>query len=78
MVKDERSWTERHDAYWEAEGREAAVSQLRGTCVFILILQYVMPRILNSRMKRLTRFILGVSCIIVLILLRLFLKFGEC
>ena len=24
MVKDERSWTERHDAYWEAEGREAA------------------------------------------------------
>lgn len=39
MVKDERSWTERHDAYWEAEGREAAVSQLRGTCVFILILQ---------------------------------------
>ncbi|MCR9097661.1 MAG: ATP-binding protein [bacterium] len=39
MDHAERSWADRHDAYWRAEGHDAAVEQLKGTCAFILTCQ---------------------------------------
>ena len=35
------TWTNRQEAYWNAEGREKAASQLVGTCWFVLVCQLV-------------------------------------
>jgi signal transduction histidine kinase len=41
MTNVSKNWVDRQEAYWCAEGRKAAISQLVGTCWFVLICQFV-------------------------------------
>jgi signal transduction histidine kinase len=36
-----KTWADRQEAYWKAEGHEKAASQLVGTCWFVLVCQFV-------------------------------------